>query len=297
MSGIDVDSFGDDERERLIFMKLRACMDESGTHDQSPILMMGGVVSTFSKWRLFDKKWKQALDLHGVGYVHGKDLRKSQGSFRGWSVEKHNDFGDRLLDAAFRYVGFGLTVRLDRADFEEAYRGGQKPRKLQLQSAYGFLFGAWVEQARIIANALYADINASGIYVVLEDGPKSGAAAEVYSELKRGQTPEDGIPLKGFSLGNKSYPGLQLADMTAHRSWVSEGCDDDIEFHQVDGPVSAKNLKRKIGEPLAVYRQQLSREYLASVKERILAEDELRLAYGRRGIAKDRKSSRTETLE
>lgn len=288
MNCTDVDSFADllpfggEELERLIVVKLRACMDESGTHDQSPILMMGGVVSTFPKWRAFDKKWRQALDAHGVDYVHGKDLRKSQGAFRGWSVEKHNDFGDRLLDAAFRYVGFGLTMRLDRADFEEAYRGGQKPKKLQLQSAYGFLFGAWVEKARTIATALYADVNPSGLYVVLEDGPKSGAAADVYSELKRGQTAEDGIPLKGFSLGDKSYPGLQLADMTAHRSWVAEGRDNDIKFHHVDGPVTAKNLKRKIGEPLAVYRLQLDREYLSAVKERILTEDENRLAFGRR---------------
>ncbi len=260
---------------------LRAFMDESGTHDQSPILLIAGVVSTKGKWRIFDKKWREVLADHSVDFVHGKDLRKSTGAFFGWSDAKQNDFSSRLLDISYRYVGFGLTMRLDRNDFKEVYREGERPRKLQLQSAYGLLFRAWVEQARRIANELYADQAASGIYVMLEEGPKAGAAMDVFRDMRNAQTIADGIPLKGFAIGDKSYPGLQLADMTAHRGWIAEK-REDTKFHKLEEPVSVRDVKRRIGEPMAVYRLQLDREFLAAVKEGILAEDAWRIEYGRR---------------
>jgi hypothetical protein len=38
-------------------MRWTVYLDESGTHDASPILVMGAVAATAGQWQIFDRQW------------------------------------------------------------------------------------------------------------------------------------------------------------------------------------------------------------------------------------------------
>jgi hypothetical protein len=48
--------------------------DESGTHDESPAMMLAGYVSTLVQWNNFDAEWKRDLLRSGLpGYFHATE--------------------------------------------------------------------------------------------------------------------------------------------------------------------------------------------------------------------------------
>jgi hypothetical protein len=47
-------------RKRL-FVIVTVYIDESGTHDGSPVLIMAGWVGRFGQWASFDPKWERLL--------------------------------------------------------------------------------------------------------------------------------------------------------------------------------------------------------------------------------------------
>lgn len=57
-------------------MLLTTYLDESGTHDTSPISIMAGYLGTAKQWGAFDAEWIALLRSAGVGHVHAVDLFK-----------------------------------------------------------------------------------------------------------------------------------------------------------------------------------------------------------------------------
>ena len=49
-----------DEREGMLLM-LRAYFDDSGSHADSEIVTIGGLVGTVAQWTEFDDRWKALL--------------------------------------------------------------------------------------------------------------------------------------------------------------------------------------------------------------------------------------------
>jgi hypothetical protein len=65
-----------------------AYLDESGTHDGSPITVMGGVLARAEQWRDFEKKFTAVQSQYGFRVWHTKKFKKKAGDFRGWTDEK-----------------------------------------------------------------------------------------------------------------------------------------------------------------------------------------------------------------
>ena len=51
-------------------MLLTAYLDESGTHDTSPISIMAGYLGTAEQWGAFDADRMALVQSAGVGHVH-----------------------------------------------------------------------------------------------------------------------------------------------------------------------------------------------------------------------------------
>jgi hypothetical protein len=45
-------------------------LDESGTHDQSPISVMAGYLGTATQWQRFETDWTALLRKAGVPHIH-----------------------------------------------------------------------------------------------------------------------------------------------------------------------------------------------------------------------------------
>ena len=90
-------------------MILNVYIDESGTHGQSPFMVMGGIVARPDQWAIYDQKWKRLLANDGLKYFHSKLLRSSGGAFQGLSdyskLKLINEI-DRLQNrnSLFRFV-------------------------------------------------------------------------------------------------------------------------------------------------------------------------------------------------
>jgi hypothetical protein len=81
------------ERDRSgIRMLLTAYLDESGTHETSPVSVMAGYLGTADQWRAFD--WTAILQAAGPRYVHAVDLFKRTKQFKEWPAA-----GERLCHA------------------------------------------------------------------------------------------------------------------------------------------------------------------------------------------------------
>jgi hypothetical protein len=53
------------EPERLFMFIYTAYLDESGTHDGSPLTVMGGVLARAEQWRDFEKKFAAVQSEYG----------------------------------------------------------------------------------------------------------------------------------------------------------------------------------------------------------------------------------------
>lgn len=94
-------------------MAFTAYIDESGTHEGSPAVVLAGYVSTADRWEAFDHQWKAALSKYGIEFFHMADFAQGQEQFRGWSENRRREclkqLHDIICDNAIGSVGYGLS--------------------------------------------------------------------------------------------------------------------------------------------------------------------------------------------
>jgi hypothetical protein len=71
-------------------MILTVCLDESGTHADSPISVMAGYVGTAAQWKHVEADWAALIAKAGVRHIHAVDLFRRTKQFRGWKPEDVN---------------------------------------------------------------------------------------------------------------------------------------------------------------------------------------------------------------
>jgi hypothetical protein len=79
---------------------LQAYLDESGTHAQSPVVMIGGFVASADLWGLIETDWNGILANIGVPYFHASECEAGDGIY--WSIPRE------LRDALF--VGLSKVI-------------------------------------------------------------------------------------------------------------------------------------------------------------------------------------------
>jgi hypothetical protein len=127
---------------RSLLMIITTYIDESGTHDSSPISVMAGYVGTTVQWERFNADWSALVRKAGVRFIHGVELSKRTGQFKGWKAEDVNALMISLdgVIAAHLQLGFSVIVRDD--DYKSIYGAGPHPRRVPKDSKYGVCFRA-----------------------------------------------------------------------------------------------------------------------------------------------------------
>jgi hypothetical protein len=123
-----------------IFVILTAYLDESGTHDGSPVTVMGGMLANARQWEAFEKGFSKLKAVHGFQIFHTKKFKKKDGDFRGWTTDQCFALMNDLAPMTAAAFTEGVTVALDNAAYEAEYRLGDKPKRLRLDSKYGLCF-------------------------------------------------------------------------------------------------------------------------------------------------------------
>src|SRR5579864_5288459 len=126
--------------ERIFMFVYTGYLDESGTHDGSPLTVMGGLLGRAEQWKRFEKQFSQLQTEYGFRVWHTKKFKRKAGDFQGWSDEKCQD----LYWALQKVTGIGLTdavaTTLNNASYEADYKFGDVPKKARLDTRYGLCF-------------------------------------------------------------------------------------------------------------------------------------------------------------
>ena len=121
-------------------MILTAYLDESGTHEGSPVTVMAGILANARQWETFESEFRRIKSRHGFRVFHTKKFKKKEGDFRGWSTRRCLALMSDLAPITASAFTEGLSVTLHNADYEAEFRSGEKPRKMRIDSPYGFCF-------------------------------------------------------------------------------------------------------------------------------------------------------------
>jgi len=97
-----------------------AFFDESGTHDGSPIIAMGGVVSNYDAWVEFEIEWKRILKARGIdGAFRFSEFMARKGRFHNdWSNDERNALMERLCTTLSECIVVGLGVAVFRSEYD-----------------------------------------------------------------------------------------------------------------------------------------------------------------------------------
>jgi len=117
-------------------------LDESGTHDQSPISVMAGYLGTVTQWKRFEADWTALLRNAGVTHIHAVELFKRTKQFKGWKAEDANALAVSLDHVIARHLQLGFSVVIRDDDYKSIYKTGPKPRHFPKHSKYGLCFRA-----------------------------------------------------------------------------------------------------------------------------------------------------------
>ena len=98
---------------------IKVPMDESGVHDNSPVLTVAAYLGRPSHWRGWTKRWNVAK--RPIKVFHSTDSQNLRGEFKGWNEERRDPLVIRLLDvmeeSALPGVVIGLLLRRSETMF------------------------------------------------------------------------------------------------------------------------------------------------------------------------------------
>ena len=202
-----------------------AYLDESGTHDGSPLTVMGGILARADAWRAFEKQFAALQSQYGFKVWHSKKFKKKSGDFRGWTDEKCQE----LYWAMSKVVSYGLadvvSLTLDNASYDADYKGGgYLPRRARLDTKYGLCFRyCLMHFIREVATRKYRN-KIPPLHIVMEAGHKHfGDAERVFLEEQK-RWLYRGVPiLRTLTKAPKDSCGqLMMADFAAHSEYIME---------------------------------------------------------------------------
>jgi hypothetical protein len=268
-------------------MSLAAYLDESGTHDTSPISIMAGHLGTAEQWGSLDADWMALVQRAGVGHVHAVDLFKRTRAFKGWSAEQVNAFAMQLDGVIARHLQLGFSVIVRDDDYRAIYAEGPKPRRSRLDSKYGVCFRACLA---FVPSFVASELRLAGegqsarettIDFILEEGHRNlGDARRLFELFKADALPEWQNLVGIFDVSKKNGSGAQAADFLAYCVYQAELLEHgaapsavEKSSYVAETPLVANVYPR---QPLPqfgpmVFRIPINQDVLRSLKEDVFA--------------------------
>jgi hypothetical protein len=162
---------------------IQAYIDEGGTHEQATIIVMAGFVSSYKRWRKFEKQWNAVLNPDGASRVfHATDCLGQYGrkDFAGWPKEKRNALVEALIPIARTQTLVSFACAFSLQDYKEVV-----PQWIQQKWEHPYFLAMFS-----IANILYVNraklsLRSEKIAFVFGRRPKFvGLLTKLYDDLK-----------------------------------------------------------------------------------------------------------------
>jgi Protein of unknown function (DUF3800) len=236
-------------------------LDESGTHNDSPITVMGGIVARAEQWKHFEQGFAMLQKKHGFRVWHSKKFRQRKSDFKGWTYEQCSALYWDLANLSAHGLTDAVAVTLNNAEFEQHYKSGPKPNKARLDSKYGLCFRICLYHfMREVFKRRYKK-KIPALHIVLEAGhPNFGDAERIFLEVKEDLEKYGNYMLGTITKAHKDSSGqLMIADFAAHGEYIADQKIPISQRQQI--PTSMKIPKGMTGwTSIKVTAQELVRE-------------------------------------
>jgi len=188
---------------------LKVYMDETGTHDDSPIVAVGAYVGRPRAWKEWTKRWNIAK--RPINVYHATDAQNLHGEFEGWSEHDRDELVKRILPVIAE-TGFpGIVIGINMIEFKEAMDGRD-----DLSGVFGSPYEAcfqWLVQSMMYIQ--WQTGSKERIAFVHECNDYQQEALQAFSYIKKHCNPQQS-PI-GILFGDKAnYAPLQAADILAY---------------------------------------------------------------------------------
>lgn len=193
-------------------MNLVAYFDESGTHEDSGIVAVGGFISTAPRWGEFCAQWQVALSEFGLGYFHMADFANRVSPYNTWTEEQRRDRLLRFLTIIKANVIGSIGISFQKTAFDLLF---SRRTKATCGGAYGLASSACFMD---MGNLLSGLNIGGGVDYVFESGAQ-GASQMNRTFLANINDPEqrERLHLSSLRFENKrDCLPLQSADVLAY---------------------------------------------------------------------------------
>jgi len=188
---------------------LRAYMDESGTHDGSPVTSVGLCLAKPSTWSRWTKRWN--AEKGQIKVFHASDCANLRGEFKGWKPNERDEFVKNLLRVIPELEILSCVVGFSNGDLSEVLKRYPK---------FQFAFDDPYEACFTIALGLVLDeLNVVGtndrFAIIHEDNDKKGALCRCVDFI-RGEARHQNRNISITFAAKKEAVPLQAADIFAY---------------------------------------------------------------------------------
>lgn len=191
-------------------------LDDSGTHEGSDVVCLGGFIASHDRWRRLTPEWRGVLDVFGVPYFDSNKLHHFKKPYAGWNEGKRTAFIHQLHEVVHRHMSAPVMSAVDVATHREAARD-RETRKI-IGSPIGLTMRAILFNVRKWAR----DRSYSGPVTYFIDGGMK-ARGEISTLL--GRLRKDKEKADAFHVGAlvehsvRERVELQAADMHAYEAY------------------------------------------------------------------------------
>jgi hypothetical protein len=196
---------------------LEAYLDESGTHTDSPIVTVGGLMATTEDWRRLSDSWRAQLDRYQVSYFHAAEFEARRGPFQRLGSDDRLELQTGLIDLIRNTPSLGHTFSLHRGS-PESWEG---PNERFLREPYQAVLPSCVAEFAIRSPSFRVGSSEQDQRVdYICDTQKQWGPAAV--EVVRGMRTAEELAefrdrIGDFRFGNsRKLPPLQAADLLVY---------------------------------------------------------------------------------
>lgn len=164
---------------------LGAFFDDSGTHDTSKVVAIGGLLGTERQWDVFEQNWNEVLrsplpDRPPLNSFHLTECRNGVGDFLGFSQAERDHLTYRFRQAILSTGMVTVAVAVDKVAWDELMTEDVAPYS---ETALGFCFFKCIEQ---VTNIIRTRRNGEPIAIFFDAGTEDrlGALAQSFRDAR-----------------------------------------------------------------------------------------------------------------
>jgi Protein of unknown function (DUF3800) len=240
---------------------LKAYIDESGVHDDSPVLTVAAYLGRQNVWRNWTKRWN--VTKRPIRVCHAADAANLKAEFKDWTKEQVAELAKKLLPviADTEIAGMVIGVHMDE------YRKAIAPHpelEMLLGNPYSACFHWLISTILHLANE---QKSGERIAFIHEINDYQGEATTAFAWIK--EYINMGNRAVSLTFGSKeSYTPLQAADILAYegnkrfrdankpprRAWTALNPKDKI----IEGHFGKHNMDRLVSDLQKVHADLLT---------------------------------------